>query len=357
MPQKVWKTGKQVTRLIITRDKQNNPRVLGKGNYATTFFGRIRFDRKPIRVAIKKFDPKGSIILAREGRAPRPMTDVEAKHYQATTNQMRKKGVRILTKGLYQVTKEIAEQSKGLLEEGEWVEVSRLRGSTEKGSKIERIKLSDKTGFHLEERIGKLPLKLKKDLIDQAVRIANAGHYPAIDSLGFRLDRKGQVLIQDTDVQAFTHKEFTKRFNRGEEKEIESVARVLILLIKKTATNTYQSQVLFNHIMKNIKHPNLRTKLKKTIPIELEIFNSDKYHNFAGNFNLAVDVLQNSKTPLSFRELLRRVNEVKTRKPLTEQALRTTLRHLGAHGKTRVYGRKWVEFKKGKYNLAKSKTQ
>ena len=130
---------------------------IGTGKDGHVFAGRIRFaGRKRQRVAVKKFHT--------------PLNDVQAARYQKIIQRLYDAGVSIPKMGMIKTPA------------GEWVLVTQLYGSTEKGSRLGGI-------------FFKHP-HAKRDAIIQATRITNAGFSPVEDIIEpFHDQRKGAIPI------------------------------------------------------------------------------------------------------------------------------------------------------------------
>jgi len=194
------KKATNVKRLKLTMNANERPVKIGGGNYGFCYFGRIQWkDGTRNRVVIKKFNPAGWIIRTRPDGKTGPITHEEAMHYQKVIDDLRKEGVRIPKMGIYKVTKEDAETSKNFLQEGEYVLVSSLFGSTKKGSILKG---------DLADRPSDLSLDVRQDIISQITKIANAGYELSNDAMKFYKSAKGlKALVVDIDVQALSSHE------------------------------------------------------------------------------------------------------------------------------------------------------
>lgn len=312
MPLKPWKTRKSAESLAITIGSGDKPRRLGTGRYGSVFLAKLKLKgKKPKRVAVKKINPHGLIATARRknleigAESPKygPLTKQEALRYQRVIDALRRAGVSLPKIGVYQVTAEDARLSKDLLEEGEWVIVSKLFGSTKKGSSIGRAS---------ENAVKwRMPLAKKKILMTDIVRMANARFMPAGDVLTFYNDGKGGFIF-DLDVPALANQHYG----------LESRSSGIIKWIEKFSDNHFQAQVLFNLAFKAAS-PELKKLLKEYRPIERHVWDGQ----FKTHSEEVFSALEAAEKPLTFAEL-----QEKSR--LTDRELRTVLRHLGVHGRT-----------------------
>lgn len=159
----------------------NEPRKLGGNMFGKVFVGRLKLkDGKRPRVAIKRFINS--------------LSHDEAKRYQQTIVDLHNAGVRIPKMGMVllppgtQIGNEVLKYS-------EWVQVSQLFGSTEKGSK-----LVGKSHFKITDP------KAKVEALIELTKVANAGYYPAEDIVEpFRVQAKG-VIPFDIDMLAIEGK-------------------------------------------------------------------------------------------------------------------------------------------------------
>ncbi|MCX6802866.1 MAG: hypothetical protein NT067_07205 [Candidatus Diapherotrites archaeon] len=219
------KTPADVRGLTITRDPKKGAIEIGEGQFGTCFTGRIRWKNGTRhRVVVKRFNPEGWITHSRspqkpfaEGRSG-PMTSKEAEHYQKVIDELRMAGVRVPKMGIYQVTERDAEANRWQLRKGEWVLVSNLFGGTKRGSLLDGDLASSPTKWSADAR---------RDIIDQATRIANTGYGVSNDCIKFfegRGDKKGVVI--DIDYQALSLHE-NRGSPEGNAEKIASLAEKL----------------------------------------------------------------------------------------------------------------------------------
>ncbi|MFW5877117.1 MAG: protein-tyrosine phosphatase family protein [Myxococcota bacterium] len=151
-------------RVRLARGSDGKPRLLARGGLARVYAGRLVFGTgKRRRVAIKHFGV--------------PISEQQARQMTETIEALRAAGVRLPRMAMVRT------------DDGNWVQVSPLFGSTGGGSKLDQQSLYYRA----------LDADQRAFLIEQLARVANAGHVPSLDLfLVFR--ERGDVIPLDLDL-------------------------------------------------------------------------------------------------------------------------------------------------------------
>jgi hypothetical protein len=152
-------------RVSLTLGQDGRPKQIERGGLATIVEGRLGFaSGRRKRVAVKLF--------------ARPFTQQDAEALTRCIEALSGAGVRLPKMGVMR------------LEDGRWVQVSQLFGSSRAGSKLHQ------PGTFYRE----LDAETRRFAADQLARVANAGYRPSVDLfLAFRPPRRG-VIPLDLDL-------------------------------------------------------------------------------------------------------------------------------------------------------------
>lgn len=158
------KPPKKVQRIWFSTGSNGKRVRIGGFHYADIYIGRMVIDGKNHRVAIKVF------------KAHEKLSDRRAKIYQSTINDLWKAGVMLPKTGMYKLPKE------------GWVQVSQLFGSVKKYSKI-----VNKSHLDIKSAKG------RREAVEQSIKVANAGYFPALDLIEPFENRKKGIIPIDLD--------------------------------------------------------------------------------------------------------------------------------------------------------------
>lgn len=158
-----WKKPRDIRWVRVPEHKGKGFR-LGEGAYGTVVIGRMRFKSggKIRRVAVKLFRNQ--------------LNDQQARTCQEKIEALARAGVRMPKMGMVK------------LENGEWAQVSELFGSVGKKSKFR-----GNNAFKFEQT------DVKESLVEQLIRICNAGYVPTIDCFAEFSDPQKGIFVLDLD--------------------------------------------------------------------------------------------------------------------------------------------------------------
>lgn len=214
---KPWVSPTQVESLMFSRTKSGEVVRIGGFHYGDVYIGRIRF-RGPTGVEnAKRTNPWKRVAIK---TFKTPLDAKKAQRYQKVIADLRKAGVRLPKMGMVKMR---TRKCPG----GEWVQVSQLFGSTERGSKI-----VNKSNLNIKTKKG------RREAIEEFIKVANAGYFPEVDlPEPFKNKRKGIIPL---DLDRIVELSLARMITATPERRAAFLMEAIELLAKSTTNREYR---------------------------------------------------------------------------------------------------------------------